>query len=437
LHLKKGECLPKIGFTEIIGTMGEFRFLRRIFWVWLLFTAAACGTKVVREPFVAMKSGGPSDFTDDLNFSGLRESLTDHIRHFKARPSLLKSELQFGARAVPASVYVDALARLADQLPKDPKRIDTVKTASYLKENFECLQVHGDGRWGEAFITSYFDPVIPAAKVPTEKLYRPVYGVPDDMVLIQLDEFRSVFPHWSIFQVTEQKSAGPVARGRLYKRRGVQHVVPYYSRFELDRLGLLRSKPFEIAYADPIDVFVMQIQGSGTLEFEDGSKLRVGYAAQNGHPYVPIGKFLKDRIPAGEMSLQAIERVARTLPADELQELLDKNPSYVFFTKLSGEPLTTLGTPVRPGRTIATDRQFFPKGALAFVQFQKPVFTSVESERPQAWENVGRLVMDQDTGGAIRGSGRLDLYWGRGAEAKQAAGVMKQWGKLCYLVPRS
>lgn len=426
-----------MSFAGIMGAMGEFGMPMRFLMAAAALVLAACGTRAVKEPFVAMKPGGPSEFTDDMNFAGLRESLMDHVRHFKARPALLKSDLQFGSRSIPATIYIEALARLADQLPKDSKAVDPLKAASYLKENFECLQVHGDGRWGEAFITSYFDPVIPAAKRPTGRLYRPVYATPTDMVLIKLDEFRSVFPHWSIFQVTEQKSAGPVARGRLYKRRGVQHVVPYYSRFELDRLGLLRSRGFELAYADPIDVFVMQIQGSGTLQFPDGSKLRVGYAAQNGHPYVPIGKFLKDRIPAGEMSLQSIERVARSMPLDELQELLDKNPSYVFFTVLSGEPLTTLGTPVRPGRTIATDRQYFPKGALAFVRFQKPVFASAEAEQPERWENAGRLVMDQDTGGAIRGSGRLDLYWGRGAEAKQAAGVMKQWGQLCYLVPRS
>lgn len=421
-----------MGFTEIMRNMREFFKIHFVWWIFIL-GLLGCATKPAKIPLEIMRPGGPTEFHDDMDYQGLRQSLLDHIKYFKARPQLMASELQFGPKKILASKYIDALDLLAQQIPK----AEAPAITSYLINSFECYQVHGDGRWGEAFMTSYFDPVIQATKVPTEKLYRPVYLPPRDMALIRLDEFAQVFPHWSIFQVTEQKSSSPTARGRIYKRKGVQFVVPYFSRFELDHLGLIRGQGLELAYTDPLDGFIMQIQGSGTLKFDDGSTMRVGYAAQNGHPYVPIGKFLKDKIPAGEMSLGSIERVARTLPAEEFQQLLDKNPSYVFFNVLNGEPLTTLGTPVRPGRTIATDRQYFPKGALAFIQFQKPIFSSPEAQIPERWENVGRLVMDQDTGGAIRGTGRLDLYWGRGDSAKQAAGVMKQWGKLCYLVPKS
>lgn len=402
----------------------------------ILGTLVACRTTPPPlSPAESLRPGPSPQYRDDLGLPSLRVSLEDHIGFFRARPGLLAQSLQFGATSVGVESYVQALEQLLVQVPRNQNE-DPEPFFRYLKERFTCFEVHGDGRWGEAFITSYFDPVIGASSRPTAEHYRPVYGVPRDMVLIQLGEFRRVFPHWSAFQITEQKSATPTARGRLFQRKGVKFVAPYYSRYELDQLGLLRGQGLELAYADPMDIFVMQIQGSGTLELENGSLFRVGYAAQNGQPYVPIGKLLKDKIPAEEMSLQSIERVARSLPPEEFQALLDQNPSYVFFQALKGEPLTTLGTPVRPGRTIATDRGHFPKGALAFLQFKKPLFSSSTAVQPERWEEVGRLVMDQDTGGAIRGTGRLDLYWGRGASAKQVAGVMKQWGKLCYLVPR-
>ncbi|MGE0762091.1 MAG: MltA domain-containing protein [Bdellovibrionales bacterium] len=402
----------------------------------LAFLALGCATShkpVVWTAQNALRPAEAPDFADDQDFAGLEQSLNDHIEYYrKSRKAKSVESLQFGPTTVPAEQYVQALESLREQL----KAASPEKVKKFLRERFTCHQVAGDGKWGEAFITSYFDPVFPASLKPTARLSRPVYLVPKDMALIRLDEFRQVFPHWSIFNVTEQKSATPLARGRIYKRSGVNFVVPYYSRFELDSLGLLRGQGYEIAYADPIDIFVMQIQGSGTLQLANGKKIRVGYSAQNGHPYVPIGKFLKDRIKPEEMSLQAIEKVLRQMPPEESQAIMDLNPSYVFFEVLKSEPRTTLGTVVRPGRTIATDRQYFPKGTLAYVQFEKPIFPSAQAEQPQSWLPVGRLVIDQDTGGAIRGTGRLDLYWGRGDEAKQAAGVMKQWGKLCYLVPR-
>ena len=147
--------------------------------------------------------------------------------------------------------------------------------------------------------------------------------------------------------------------------------------------------------------------------------------------------FLLDKIPKEKMSQQAIESHLRSLPDQEARELLNKNPSYVFFRPLCTAGLTYFGTEVVPGRTIATDPVYFPKGALAFLEFEKPRFEKSSSVEPAEFIKASRFVLDQDTGGAIRGPGRVDLFWGRGADAKQSAGVIRGKGHLFYFVPRS
>ena len=164
--------------------------------------------------------------------------------------------------------------------------------------------------------------------------------------------------------------------------------------------------------------------------------MRVAYADKNGQPYEPLGKFVKQFIPADQMSLQAIENYVHTLPPGKMQEYLNKNPSYVFFTDSSAAPATSLGVPPTDGRTAAVDQRFFPKGALAFLVTVKPKFGGPTDFLTKEWEPLTRFILDQDIGGAIAGGGRLDLYWGSGPDAKRYAGLMKQTGKLYYLAPK-
>jgi membrane-bound lytic murein transglycosylase A len=212
--------------------------------------------------------------------------------------------------------------------------------------------------------------------------------------------------------------------------------LPYYTREEIESKQVLEGQNLEFAWVDPVDAFFVQIQGSGTVRFEDGEELRLGYAAKNGHPFIGISKYLSDVIPVERMSMQAVDGYLRQLPEDEMKRILNKNPSYVFFRILEGKPVTSLGAEVVDGRTIATDPSFFPKGALAYMEFPKPVFKDEASIEPIGWEPTSRLVLDQDTGGAIRGPYRVDLYWGSGKEAGRHAGVMKERGRLYYLVPK-
>ncbi|MEZ4873580.1 MAG: MltA domain-containing protein [Bdellovibrionales bacterium] len=294
---------------------------------------------------------------------------------------------------------------------------------------------------GKVFITSYFEPVLEGRLTKTSKYSQPLYGRPKDMTLVDLGEFSRLLPQLEPIKdkVLEQKSSGAVVRGRLVERSGaLPKVVPYYDREQIDDKNLLNSDVAEVlAYVDPIDAFFLQIQGSGVVVLPNGKRIRVGYDSQNGHPYVAIGKYLFDVIPRENMSLQAIEEHLRSLPPEQAQAILNKNPSYVFFRKLDSRGITYFGTEVQSGRTIATDYRYFPKGALCLLNFDIPIFESPKDDVPRDWLPVSRLVFDQDTGGAIRGPGRVDLFWGEGEEAKQAAGVMKQPGRLVYLLPIS
>jgi len=144
-----------------------------------------------------------------------------------------------------------------------------------------------------------------------------------------------------------------------------------------------------------------------------------------------------DVIPLEKMSMQEIKKHLYAVSIEERDRILNLNPSYVFFQKLNSKSLTYFGTEVVPGRTIATDRYYFPKGALAYLEFDKPVFADSETHEPQEWQPTSRIVIDQDTGGAIRGPHRLDLYWGEGDYGAQTAGIMKNWGKIYYLTPKA
>ena len=214
-------------------------------------------------------------------------------------------------------------------------------------------------------------------------------------------------------------------------------MVPYYSREEIDgENSPLQNKQLEWCFVRPVDAFFLQIQGSGVVTIPGQKPLKLGYAGQNGHPYHSIGKELLDIIPLEKMNLFRIESYLKTLSPREQQALFNKNPSYVFFQKSKDNAITHTGIPATAGRTIATDPRYFPKGALALLAFNRPIFSSLEEVDPVSWDSVAHLVFDQDVGGAIKGGGRVDLFAGRGEQAKRYAGVFRQEGQLFYLAPK-
>jgi peptidoglycan lytic transglycosylase A len=270
-----------------------------------------------------------------------------------------------------------------------------------------------DGR-AEGLVTGYYEPLLRGSRVRQPPFVYPLYAPPDDLLTIDLS---AVNPDLRNMRL----------RGRLQGRK----VVPYYSRAEIDR-GAAPVAGKELVWVDDaVEAFFLQIQGSGRVRLANGDVLRLGYADQNGHPYQSIGRYLVERgeLQPGEASMQAIHAWAGSHP-DRLGELLSQNPSYVFFRELpltdpSAGPIGAFGVPLTPQRSIAVDPRYVPLGAPVFLATTWP-----SSDLP-----LNRLVIAQDTGGAIRGPVRADYFWGFGPEAGALAGRMRQQGAVWLLLP--
>jgi membrane-bound lytic murein transglycosylase A len=276
-----------------------------------------------------------------------------------------------------------------------------VSASAFFADRFEMIRV-GDGA---AFATGYYEPEIAGCRERRPGCEVPVYRRPPDLAEID---------------AAAAEAAGTPRRGRL--ENGI--IVPYYERSEIEA-GALAGRGLELAWAaDPIDLFFLQIQGSGRLRLPDGSVMRIGYASQNGRDYVGIGKLMKDRglLAPGRTTMQDLVAWLRAHP-EEGRAIMRENKSYVFFQELTGAgPLGALGLPVTARASVAADPKFVPLGA--------PVV--LELDRPEA----NGLWIAQDTGGAIKGANRFDTFWGAGEEAARIAGGMTGRGRAWILVPK-
>lgn len=297
-----------------------------------------------------------------------------------------------------------------DAAQLDPNRDDI---RAFFEERFIPNQVRNPDGSDTGMVTGYYIPNIKGSRRRSERYRYPLYAVPDDLLIVDL---RSVYPDLANFRL----------RGRLVGRR----VVPYYSRAELEEKPDLLAGKELFWIEDPVELFFMHIQGSGRVLLDDGSTVMVHFADQNGYPFRSIGKLLLDRgeMTRNQMSMQNIKAWAQQHP-NETAELLNENPSFVFFSTLAGSPVSSpgaFGVPLIAERSIAVDPRTIPLGA--------PVFLA--TTRPSSKEPLQRLVIALDTGGAIRGAVRADFYWGQGEAAGALAGRMKQTGKMWVLLPR-
>jgi membrane-bound lytic murein transglycosylase A len=261
-------------------------------------------------------------------------------------------------------------------------------------------------------ITGYYEPILRGSRMRDETNRFPVYGVPDDLVVVDL---APIAPEVRNLRL----------RGRLEGRR----VVPYYSRAEIEAHGESFRAPIIGWTADPVELFFLQIQGSGQLALDDGERIRLAFADQNGHPYRSLGRYLIERgeLTLEQASMQGIKAWAAMNPT-KLQDALNVNASYVFFRE-SSDPRGAsgaLGVPLVPQYSLAVDRRFIPLGAPVFLATTHPL-----SDQP-----LVRLAAAHDTGGAIRGVVRADFFWGTGPDAGAQAGRMRQSGRMWLLWPR-
>ncbi len=283
---------------------------------------------------------------------------------------------------------------------------------AFFESRFRPWRVVNPDGSREGLVTGYYEPLLKGSREPGKPFGHALYGVPDDLLVVDLGE---LYPELKNFRL----------RGRLDGRR----IVPYWSRAELTPQSPALAGKALYWVADPVELFFLQVQGSGRVELPDGRRVRVGYAEQNGHPYRSIGRWLVERgeLKLEQASMQGIQAWARANP-QRLHELLNANPSFVFFRELpdnGGGPPGALGVPLTPGRSIAVDPRAVPLGAPVFLATTLPL-----SEQP-----LTRLVMAQDTGGAIKGAVRADFFWGFGNEAGAQAGRMRQRGEMWVLLP--
>ncbi len=288
-----------------------------------------------------------------------------------------------------------------------------------IEETFAFYRASGKTGKGDVLFTGYYAPILEGSREKTEVFRYPLYRTPDDHVVINLGKFKNAYEG-----------------ERIIARVADREAIPYYTRKDIDIDECLKDRGLEIVWlADPVDVFFLHIQGSGIIHLRDGSYMNVSYEQSNGHPYRSVGRLLMDerKLSIGEVSMRGIKKYLTEHP-EEMLDILGHNESYVFFRIVESGPVGSLNVPVTGGRTIATDASLFPKGALAFIRVRKPVLD--KDGDIESWTSFSRFVLNQDTGGAIKGPGRVDLYCGEGEYAEVMAGHMREEGALYFLVTK-
>ncbi len=294
-----------------------------------------------------------------------------------------------------------------------PSNASPLMVSQFFRSNFDPFRVINADETEIGLVTGYYEPLLRGSRVRTPEYKYPVYGAPQDLITVDLSE---VYPDLKFRRL----------RGRLVGNK----LVPYMDRREVSA-DAEPLRGLEIAWVDnAVELFFLEIQGSGQILLPDGSRMRVGYADQNGHPFRSLGGLLirRGEIKPERASMQGIKEWARRNPA-KVQQFMNANPSFIFFKELPGDlsgPIGTLGVPLTAERSIAVDQRVIPLGV--------PVYLSTTF--PNTRQELNRLMVAQDTGGAINGAVRADFYWGFGDDAGAQAGRMKQQGRMWVLLPR-
>ncbi len=343
----------------------------------------------------------------------LRQAALKSLRYLERLPAT--ESFRFGDDIYSRDEVIDSVRRLVEIINTSAAPEDF---ARLVRENFSFYRSTGRTGQGDVLFTGYYLPVLKGSRLRTGGYVYPLYRRPDDMFYVNLQDFGLDYPEKTLV-------------GRPYKGR----LVPYYTRREIDYQGVLQGKGLELLYlADPIEVFFLQIQGSGRVELGDGESVFAQYQAKNGRPYRSIGNLFiaEGKMEPSEVSLFSLKDYLKKYP-DEQERILCYNESYVFFQLAEDGPRGCLGEILTPGRSIATDSRVFPRGAIAMIIAEKP---GLDNSGIKTWTSFTRLVLNQDTGGAIKGPGRVDIFWGSGPYAELAAGNLKHTGRLFFLVKK-
>ncbi|WP_225676112.1 murein transglycosylase A [Bradyrhizobium hereditatis] len=342
----------------------------------------------------------------------------DHLAAYKA--------FRVSCRPIVAQQKPPADPKALGTSLRDPCRIarslelsDEAKARTFFEEHFLPLRISRLGE-GEGFVTGYYEPIVDGSRSENEVYKVPVYRRPSNLFV----------------RGTTQASAGLPNKGQVFRKIGRRKLVPYYDRAEIED-GAIAGRGLEICYLkDQTDLLFSQIQGSARVSLDDGSTLRINYDAHNGFPYTPVGRILIERniIPKDQMSMQRIREWMEQNP-NEADELRRQNRSYVFFREVQlsdkDEAVGAQGVPLTPGRSIAVDKSLHVYGTPFFIEGELPI-ASEQSKTP-----FRRLMIAQDTGSAIVGPARADLYFGAGADAGKVSGRLRHNARFVILVPKS
>ncbi|HYG63267.1 MAG TPA: MltA domain-containing protein [Thermoanaerobaculia bacterium] len=342
----------------------------------------------------------------------------------EALPALLRScgriaNLPDGASMAPRQEGLGFAGTAADWKPACAEAAglpagDHAAARAFFERRFRPMAATNNGHPLGLF-TGYYEPLLQGSRTRGGRFTVPLYLRPPELVTVDLGDFRE--------SLKGQRIAGRVEDGAL---------VPFPDRDAIEE-GALAGRRLELVWVDsPVDAFFLHVQGSGRVRLAEGGEMRVGYAAQNGHPYFAIGRDLIERgaLEQEEVSMQSIRAWLEAHP-EEASEVMARNASYVFFQELEGDgPLGAEGVPLTPGRSLAVDLRFMPLGLPVWLSAGMPGAREGDPDR-----KLRRLLVAQDTGGAIRGPVRGDVFWGYGEEAAEIAGRMKHRGRLWVLVP--
>ena len=345
-------------------------------------------------------------------------SADDHLQAYKAfrtscRPIAAQRDTPSDSRALGASL------RDPCRIAKGLEPSDGARARAFFEEHFLPLRISRLGE-AEGFVTGYYEPVIDGSRTRTDVYTVPVYRRPSNLFVRGM----------------KQSSAGLPNGGKVYRKIGRRKLVPYYDRAEIED-GAIAGRGLEICWLkNQTDLLFTQIQGSARVRLEDGSTIRINYDAHNGYPYTPVGRILIERniIPRDQMSMQKIQEWMEQNP-DGANELRRQNRSYVFFREVNlsdkDEAVGAQGVPLTPGRSIAVDKALHVYGTPFFIEGELPI-DSEQSRTP-----FHRLMIAQDTGSAIVGPARADLYFGAGAEAGKVSGRLRHNARFVILIPKS
>ncbi len=362
--------------------------------------------KPVHPPLIRLSPDQHPSFQDSGDKEELRQAVKNQIRYF----SRLKQSVSYplGTKTISSETLRESLEKFL-QILEDNEDNDLNQLISTY---FDIYQSTGENGTGEVTFTGYYIPLVEGSLNADEKYSYPLYRAPDDLI-VKATKPRGI------------KKAVRIENGREH---------PYYTRKQIDQEGALQGKGYEVAYLkDPFDCYLLHVQGSGILKLPDGSLFHLHFAGSNYFPYRSLREeMLKDGVLSPyNASMESIRAYFSEHP-EQLNPYLNRNKRYTFFRKWEGQMVGSIGVPLTPGRSIATDKQIFPPGALSYIKTAVPYLNpSGTIEKNIPWS---RFVLNQDEGGAIKGPHRVDIFWGSGIQAKLTASHLKQPGKLYYLI---